>query len=104
MAGTLTWSTATQRNAASTVDFDTTGASVTLRVDTQQVEVYCTEAALWKPEALAGTAEAWHPIAADTWTTLRELDGISTIAIKAVSTAAVVYAQAISPRGVKGGR
>lgn len=103
MAGTLAW-TSGARCAASSVDFDTTGASITLPVDTQQIEVYCTEAALVKLEALGSSTEAWVPLNADSWSTLREMDGISTIAIKAVSTATAVYAQAITPRGVKGGR
>ena len=103
MAGTLAW-TATARTAASSVDFDSTGASVTLPADTQQLEVYVTEAAWIKLEPLASSVEAFMPITADTWTTVRELDGIATVAIKAVSTDTKVYAQAITPRGTKGGR
>lgn len=103
MAGTLAWTTGA-RSAASSVDFDSTGAVVTLPPDTQRLEVYCTEAAWYKFGAIAGTDEVWLPITADTWTTISELDGYGLIGFKADSTDTKVYAQALTPRGVKGGR
>ena len=102
MAGTLAW-TAGNRGAASSVNFDSTGGDITLPADTQQVELYCEEASFYKLSASAG-AEEWLPIPADTWVIIRELDGRPTLAIKAVSTAGKVYAQAISPAGTRTGR
>lgn len=103
MAGTLAWNSGA-RGAASSVDFDSTGESVTLPTDTQRVQVYAVSAAWLKYEALGDSNEGWQPIPAGTWCEFAELDGRGTIAIKADSTATKVYAQAITPRGVKGGR
>lgn len=81
---------------------DTTGETLALPGDTQQVEVYLSAAGCYKRGAHDASL-TWLPIPATSWTTIRELDGQG-LALKASTGTVTAYVDAISPRGVRGGR
>lgn len=104
MAGTFVFDSGSAPcGGASTVDFDTTGGNLTLPSDTQQLELYVSGAAAYKRGAYDGSL-SWVDLPDAGTYLIRELDGVATLGLKGVGGSVSASADAISPRGVKGGR
>lgn len=88
---------------ASQASIDTTGVTVTLGGDCQAAVLTLSAAGYWKTGAHDGTGE-WQYVPALTPVVLYELDGKTSIGIKAETGTVTMYLRTLSPRGVKGGR
>lgn len=83
---------------------DSTGITVTLPSDTAAALIVASEDMLWRPGVHTGSATTWQSVPASVPMILHELDGISTIGVKAASTTGAVYLRALSPKASRSGR
>lgn len=81
---------------------DTTGETVTLPNDTKVVEVYLSAAGHYRKGAHDDATLIWLPIASQTWTTIRGLNG--TLGLKADSGTVDAHLDTLDPIDIKQGR
>lgn len=90
------------QGAGTGTGIDTTGETVNLPNDTKLAEIYLSAAGYYRKGAHDDTALTWLPIASETWTTIRGLNG--TVAIKASTGTVTAYIDTLTPIDIKTGR
>lgn len=99
----VTFSSTSAPATGTGASIDTTGETLALPSDTQQIEIYLSAAGWYTRTAHDSASAKWVPLPATTWATIREVGG-SAIGIKAASGTVTAYVDAVSPGGVRGGR